>query len=447
MLLRFRVSNFRSFGDSAEISLLAGSRDNSHENHLVALPGLNAKALRTSVVYGANGAGKSNLYRAIRFFTGLAMGDASRDGKIRFSSFAFADNPNIVSGFELTFLSDGNVYGYAIDVSQGVITGEHLAKLANGHMEPLYDRIADDAGSLSVAASGALSEKEKAQAFVGAGNTRSLLSVIKENIPADQRSGDVNAVISWFEGLIFVGPDDTYGGSILEECRDDEFKKFAEAILGWASGVNGLDVREETVPEDKLRQVFSKEKAQNVLSALQHRSTVHLRDRNGTEMSLESGRDGEIRSLELQALHRLSDGRVGVLGLGDESDGTKRLLNLLPALYDIMKNSRVCIIDEIDRSLHAILTRSVLRIFLSQISRGQLILTTHESSLLDAEIFRRDEIWFAEKDTKGMTRLYSLNDYKKRTQATIRDYYLEGRYGATPQDVNSLSDIQGGVRQ
>jgi len=151
--------------------------------------------------------------------------------------------------------------------------------------------------------------------------------------------------------------------------------------------------------------------------------------------------------MELKAIHRLAGGKVGVLDFGEESDGTKRLLNLLPALYDLLKHDRVCIIDEMDRSMHALLTRSVLRIFLSHISKGQLILTTHESSLLDAEIFRRDEIWFAEKDTKGMTRLYSLNDYKKRTHATIRDYYLEGRYGATPQDVNSLSDIQGGVRQ
>ena len=158
MLLRFRVSNFRSFGEKTEISLLAGSRDDDHKNHLVALPGLDAKVLRTSVVYGANGAGKSNLYRAVRFFVGLAMGDASRDGKIRFSSFAFADNGSVASEFELTFLSDGNVYGYSINVSQGVITAEHLAKLVNGRMEPLYDRIVEDDGRLSVAASGALSE-------------------------------------------------------------------------------------------------------------------------------------------------------------------------------------------------------------------------------------------------------------------------------------------------
>ena len=446
MLLRFRVSNFRSFGDKTEISLLAGSRDDDHENHLVALPGLGAKVLRTSVVYGSNGAGKSNLYRAIRFFAGLATADASRDGKIRFSSFAFADNTSVVSEFELTFLSDGNVYGYSIDVSQGVITAEHLGKLVNGRMEPLYDRVVDVDGRLSVSASGALSEKEKAQAFVGAVNTRSLLSVIGENIPADQRSRDINAVVNWFDGLLFVSPEETFAGSVLDLCRNDEFKKFSEAILSWASGVGGIDVKENAVNEGQIRQLISSDKAHDVLEAIHQQSTVHLRNKAGTEMKLTPGRDGVVRTTELKAVHRLEGGKVGVLDFGEESDGTKRLLNLLPALYDLLKHDRVCIIDEIDRSMHAILTRSVLRIFLSHIGSGQLILTTHESSLLDAEIFRRDEIWFAEKDAKGMTRLYSLNDYKRRTQATIRDYYLEGRYGATPQDVNSLTDVQRGRR-
>ena len=446
MLLRFRVSNFRSFGDKTEISFLAGSRDGDHENHLVALPGLAAKVLRTSVVYGANGAGKSNLYRAIRFVAGLAMADASRDGKIRFASFAFADNASVVSEFELTFLSDGNVYGYSIDVSQGVIAQEHLGKLVNGRMEPLYDRIVDVQGRLSVAASGALSEKEKAQAFVGAVNTRSLLSVIGENIPADQRSRDVNAVINWFDGLLFIGPDETFAGSILDQCRNEEFKRFSEAMLDWASGVGGIDVEEGAVSEDQIPQLISSRKAQDVLEAIHQRSIVHLKNRAGTEMKLAPDRDGSVRTMELKAIHHLEGGKKGVLDFGEESDGTKRLLNLLPALYDLLKRNRVCIIDEIDRSMHAILTRSVLRIFLAHIGSGQLVLTTHESSLLDAEIFRRDEIWFAEKDTKGMTRLYSLNDFKKRTQATIRDYYLEGRYGATPQDVNSLTEIQRGRR-
>ena len=442
MLLRFRVSNFRSFGDKTELSLLAGSRCDDHENHLVSIPGVAAKVLRTSVVYGANGAGKSNLYRAIRFFTSLAIGDVSRDGKIRFSPFAFSGVKDFGTEFELTFVSDGEVYGYSVEISQGLVRAEHLAKLVSGRMEPLYDRISQDDGKLSVAASGSLSEKEKAQAFVGAVSTRSLLSVIRENIPSDQRSKEVNAAIYWFDGLLFIGPEETFAGSILDQCRNEEFKKFSEVILEWASGVGGIDVKEGSVNEDQVRQLISKDKVGDVLNALHQQSVVHLTNKAGTEMRLTQDHDGSVRSMELKAIHRLADGQVGVLDFGEESDGTKRLLNLLPALYDLMKHDRVCFIDEIDRSMHAILTRSVLRIFLSHIGSGQLILTTHESSLLDADIFRRDEIWFAEKDAKGMTRLYSLNDYKKRTQATIRDYYLEGRYGATPQDVDSLSAIQ-----
>ena len=136
----------------------------------------------------------------------------------------------------------------------------------------------------------------------------------------------------------------------------------------------------------------------------------------------------------LRAVHRLEGGSEGVLDISDESDGTKRMVDLLPAFFAVKTHGRVCVVDEMDRSIHALLMRSFLRLFLGASGKGQLIFTTHENSLLDVDIFRRDEIWFVEKDTKGMTRLYSLNDYRPRTLRTVRDYYLQGRYGAIPSE-------------
>ena len=116
--------------------------------------------------------------------------------------------------------------------------------------------------------------------------------------------------------------------------------------------------------------------------------------------------------------------------LTEESDGTRRLLNLIPALH----NPCVYFIDEIDRSLHPILVKEFLGFFLKScggVSR-QIIVTTHESNLLDQDLLRRDEIWFAEKDQTAATRLYSLLDFKVRNDRDIRKGYLQGRFGAVP---------------
>jgi hypothetical protein len=122
------------------------------------------------------------------------------------------------------------------------------------------------------------------------------------------------------------------------------------------------------------------------------------------------------------------------MDLDDESDGTRRLLDLLPALHQMQKQGGVYFVDEIDRSMHPILVRRLVEFFLASCgeSPGQLMFTTHESSLLDLDLLRRDEIWFAEKDYEQATRLYSLADFKVRNDLEIRKHYLQGRFGAIP---------------
>jgi hypothetical protein len=118
----------------------------------------------------------------------------------------------------------------------------------------------------------------------------------------------------------------------------------------------------------------------------------------------------------------------------EESDGTQRLLDLLPALHCGKISDSVYFIDEIDRSMHPMLVWKFLDFFLKSCPRDrrQIIVTTHESNLLDLGLLRRDEIWFAEKDHESATRLYSMADFKVRTDHEIRKHYLQGRYGAVP---------------
>jgi AAA15 family ATPase/GTPase len=143
---------------------------------------------------------------------------------------------------------------------------------------------------------------------------------------------------------------------------------------------------------------------------------------------------GRVYHISVQATHEQEPGKEVQLELTEESDGTRRLLNLIPALHPTAFTGVVHVIDEIDRSLHPILVREFLEFFLKS-SKGdfrQVIVTTHESNLLDQDLLRRDEIWFAEKDSTGATRLYSLLDFKVRNDLEIRKHYLQGRFGAIP---------------
>jgi len=119
--------------------------------------------------------------------------------------------------------------------------------------------------------------------------------------------------------------------------------------------------------------------------------------------------------------------------LQEESDGTQRLLDLIPVFYAILNSDITFIIDEIDQSLHpSLLYTLVKKIMDNDATKGQLVFTTHEANLLDLNIFRQDEIWFAEKNKSGATQLYSLSDYKPRYDLNIRKGYLKGRFGAIP---------------
>jgi AAA15 family ATPase/GTPase len=140
--------------------------------------------------------------------------------------------------------------------------------------------------------------------------------------------------------------------------------------------------------------------------------------------------------------HLEKTGFIPPLFLGEESDGTIRLLDLLPAFKELIDENKVIIIDEIERSMHPLLIKELVQKFSGDKStNGQLIFTTHETALLDQNIFRQDEIWFAEKDKTGATDLYSLSDYyPEHSTIDIRKGYLNGRYGAIPFLAN-LEDL------
>ena len=151
--------------------------------------------------------------------------------------------------------------------------------------------------------------------------------------------------------------------------------------------------------------------------------------------------DGEVFVKQLKTEHQAGETNIVDFDIEEESDGTIRLLDFVPAFRDLVGEEKVFIIDEIERSIHPLLIKELVKKFsVDSKTKGQLIFSTHESNLLDQNLFRQDEIWFVEKDKSGKTDLYPLSDFKIHNTIDIRKGYLAGRYGSIPFLAN-LKDI------
>jgi AAA15 family ATPase/GTPase len=169
-------------------------------------------------------------------------------------------------------------------------------------------------------------------------------------------------------------------------------------------------------------------------------------DFNNTPLILTPGPHGEPLLVSLLPLHRAAGGHSVKFEMWEESEGTQRLIHLLSFLFALKKGpEQVFVVDELDRRLHPLLSRLLIQTILAAEDRGrhnQIIFTTHDTNLLDLDLLRRDEIWFAEKDAGGASHLYSLAEFRTRADLKIEKGYLNGRFGAIPfiGDVHRLDE-------
>ncbi len=269
---------------------------------------------------------------------------------------------------------------------------------------------------------------------------------------ASDLNDELRGILTWFEeGLILIAPDTTLGSLRHLLATDVDLQRFASEFLKSAStGVDHLEILKKEISEDELRRLLPESVVSKVLADIAHDGeggTIVTLGDEGDELLVERAGENHYYRIAIQAAHEHRKGRSVPLDLTEESDGTRRLLNLIPALHDLRMRGATYFVDEIDRSMHPILVWKFLEFFLNSCSSGprQLIVTTHESNLLDLDLLRRDEIWFAEKDQTGATRLYSMMDFRVRKDLEIRKHYLQGRFGAVPflGNLDRLLEAQG----
>jgi AAA15 family ATPase/GTPase len=440
MIVSFSVSNFRSFLSEETFSLVASNRiSGTHNGHLVDIPDSEHKALRIGVIYGANGAGKSNLFKALRYMRSVVLGGKEKRVGTGRDAFRLSAESSQPSNFDLQFIVKDELYRFGFKADDDRITEEWLAVTRGAREETLYERITTTEGKVTVDVAGltGADERLRALATVGGPQNQSFLATVHVTLDSAAYGDQLGAVINWFENsLKLIAPNASFGqlGPYLAENLD--CKEFAGDFLRSVStGVDHLEVTKREITEDHLRRLLPEDVAPRILKEVSddNEPTV-IRLPEGDNVLIERSDGNHFYLVTIQSGHQDNSGAKVSFELKDESDGTKRLLNLMPALYGLHNSDDVYFIDEIDRSLHPNLVWEFVSFFLKSCGncKAQMILTTHESSLLDLDLLRRDEIWFAEKDQNQATRLYALTDFNVRKDLEIRKHYLNGRFGAVP---------------
>lgn len=431
MLKRFSVENFSSLREEQTLDMTSGTTT-VLTNHIAPFAGVGL--LKSAVIYGANASGKSNIVRAIEFGKKVIVnGISSLDVyKKYFRLDTHCSTKQTSFEFEVEIDDDFYSYGFSLILKDKLVSEEWLYKL-NGRKEPtlIFERNSEcvniseqlrneSDGRFKIYAEDVINQS--AQLF---------LSEIADKNLNIQGAVIFNKLYQWFsEKLIVVYPDDKFLG--MNNLDKDFTDLLSSYLRRFDTGVTSIDTIDEDF-EDNLKDLPSelKAKIENDLSKV-HVKEIAIKGMgvNPQFLTVYKNSDGDIKVKKLGFVH--SGNRKDIFELEDESDGTKRLLDFIPLISSFSSDTTV-VIDEFDRSLHPMLTKEFFSIFhQASNKKAQLIVTTHESTLLDLDEIRRDEVWFVEKNSDGSSSLYSLNKFKVRYDSKIEKAYLLGRYGAIP---------------
>ena len=438
MIVTFSVSNFRSFRDEQTLSLVAAHRqEDENSKHLVKIPDSDKYVLRAAVIYGANGAGKSNLMKAIRRLQKLALENPARSG-VSSPQFHRPQSAELEKSlFDIQFISNGKLYHYGIVVQKDIVLEEWLTRVKNNRESLVFERTTEfeDTFVEKGPASGKKLNKKLEAAFtIGAKKNRSFLSTVRENLNSSDYEGPIYDAIDWFRfGVNFVEPDKPILPLGVTLNENEDFLKFSSDLLkNAATGIDHLKVSKEFISEEQLKMILPATVAEDIVNNSENTGNFIYSLPDGREIFVEHEGDDKFSLLNIRSIHE--DGDQTAFDLSDESDGTKRFLNLSPALHELHTSGGVYVIDEVERSIHPLLIWKFIEVFFKGCGgeNRQLIITTHESNLLNQDLLRRDEVWFTEKDRNGSTSLFSLSEFKPRKDLKIDSHYLKGRFGAIP---------------
>lgn len=395
MLIDFKVKNYRSIKDEQDLNMLSTKQKEHLETHTFTPEAASSmNLLKTAAIYGANAAGKSNFIKALKTMQEIVIHSATkyqRGNALPVKAFLF---DSVTSGeateFEVNFITDGVRYQYGFSATQERIVEEWLIAYPKGRPQNWFARVLNketDAPSYDWQ----FGEKFTGQKQLWQESTRDNALFLSTAVHLNSEL--LNPVYDWFDKTLRItGVGGWSPKFTIELCRQGKYKD-------------------------------------NILQFLR------TADMDIEDIEIEDKADVLANPVNVKMWHKDNSGNQVALDLKEESDGTQKLFAFIGPWLDSLEKGHVLLIDELHDNFHPLMVKFLVNLFHSKItnkSNAQLIFTTHETSILSQDVFRRDQIWFCEKKNKA-TQLYSLVEFKARKGVTdLEKAYLSGRYGALP---------------
>ena len=436
MIIQFKVANYRSIGAEQTLSFVA-EKARRHPGNLISCKGY--KLLKSTALFGANASGKSNVVKAIQVMTNFVRDSATRmnKGDIIEAAEPFRLDPtlkNKPSQFEITFVTNSIVYAYGFAVTQKRVESEWLTATREGTNSSVFQfkrtfhaTLGKDEWEFD-----GFKDADKDQIQIRTKENMLALSVgTRENVEAlDPAYSYLREGVMTFD---MSGGISILGMQAAQLCQDSESMQYALASLLADADTGVENIRMETAAQNmpiprsnmprQLQEVF--------------KSIKELAASNPAPRVITVRRDSRGNAVEFDFEE-------------NESQGTQRFFAVSGPLLEALNKGAFVVVDELDASMHPLLTRRLLEIFQSPEANkngAQLLFTTHDPSLLDQELFRRDQIWLAEK-CDGASTFFSLADIQppiRNTESFLRNY-LTGRYGGTPHLGRAFDNLIAGTK-
>ena len=424
MLIEFKVENFLSFKDLTTLSMITAKSFKEHrESHIIQVD-KKLSLLKSAIIYGNNASGKSNLLEAMAFMKQIILNsfrDAlieNKDKKFPLEKFALnSKTENESTFFEVSFIHNNIKYRYGFEIDYDKVIAEWLYHTTTKEVYLFKRDLQNIKVNKSTFKEGIGKEEDVKENVL----FLSILATLGKEISSN--------IIDWFKKFNIINGihDRGHKRYTIDKLKED--KNFFNWVLHFIKylEISNLATTEEDVHETDLETLKEKEKDEEIINFF---------------TSLQKIQSKQPKRDQLLTYHRKYDENnilIDAIAFNfdkQESEGTKKLLYLLGPWYDTLKNGEVLIIDELDSRLHSHLTLRLIDFFHKcNINKAQLICAVHDIILLNKETFRRDQIWFMEKNQFGSSELISLADFKTnkvRNKSAFDKNYLEGKYGAIP---------------
>ncbi|HNQ40001.1 MAG TPA: ATP-binding protein [Candidatus Cloacimonas sp.] len=427
MLIQFSVANCLSFNEKTSLEFFASKDRNLKEQLWMSESRYIPNILKAAFIFGPNAGGKSNLIKAFYYAKSIVLGEPN---PLRNRTIYFKLCPDCAQKpifFEFEMLIKRKIYRYGFEIKEGVISREWLWNINSTGEHKVYERTFDklQKNKIGYGDNYKVLQQDEYFNFVLKGtpeNKLFLTETINRNIEL------FRDVFEWFKKIVIIYPHSklqSFNVLINNEFLLQEYRKLMKLC---DLGIDDINI--EKIEADEVLNKLPSAVRDNLRMDLPGNITLKTDERYS--MNFKNGIQEAYRIL---ISHKIPATETKVeFKINEESDGTNRIFDLIPVLQ-LLQEDAIVFVDELDRSLHPLISKAFIKALFTanKQHQGQFIVTTHDATLLDVKLLRRDLIWFIRKNYQMESTLYSLQEFEKvRNDKALQKAYLAGLYGAIP---------------